>query len=384
MTETTVGRIGVDARLGDVALALAVALVVAVVIAADPDGRTSWGAYLAAAGFGAILLLRRRFPLAVLVVSILGIFAYYTIDLPPIGMVLPAVGALYSAAEMRRPWWAAIGAAVLIAVASVYRMDGTEPDSALNGYTFMTEVALAAAAIALGTAVRLTREARERTRLIARLTAAEEAHAADARMHEERMRMARDLHDTIGHTLSVASLHAGVAAEADDPRAARAALDEVRSATSEALRELRRTVKVLRDDRPGEPEPVLGLASTAPLFAAARGAGLRVDAAIAVADLPKAVDAAAYRIVQESLTNVLRHADATQVAVSATAAGGVLELNITDDGGYRGSGVTGGGAGIRGMRERAELLGGTLTAGHSSTGFVVDARLPLDGGEGSA
>lgn len=378
MTEASAGKTALDARLGDGALAVAVALAIAVVIAADPDGRTSWGGYLAAACFGAVLLLRRRFPLAVLAVTILAIFAYYIIDLPPIGMVLPAVGALYSAAEMRRPWWAAIGAAVLIAVASAYRMDGTEPASALNGYTFMTEVVLAAAAIALGTAVRLTSDAREQTRLIAELIAAEEAHAADARRHEERMRIARDLHDTIGHTLSVASLHAGVAAESTDAAARQAALDEVRGATSDALRELRRTVKVLRDDRAHELEPVLGLTSAEPLFHAARKAGLHVDATIAVTGLPTAVDAAAYRIVQESLTNVLRHAGASQVTVTARTEKESLRLRIEDDGTGGAEAVAIGNAGIRGMRERTELLGGTFTAGYASSGFVVDATLPVN------
>jgi signal transduction histidine kinase len=376
-------RTGVDPRLGDVGLGVAVALVISVVIASDPARRGGLGAYVAAAGFGILLLFRRQYPRTVVVVSVLGIFAFYWLGFPPVGMVLPAVGALYSTAEQRRTGWAIGSGIVLLAVASYFRLDGSEPEAALNGYTFMTELALAAAAIALGIAVRLTREARERTAQIAALTAAEQSHAAEARMQEERMRMARDLHDTIGHTLSVASLHAGVAAESDDPAATRAALVEVRAATSEALRELRRTVKVLRAERATEPEPVLGLASAEDLFAAARGAGLQVDASVTTAPVPTAVDAAAYRIVQESLTNVLRHADASHVTVSARVDGAALVLRVADDGAGRATGG-GGGAGIRGMRERAELLGGTLTAGHSSTGFVVDARLPLDGGEGSA
>lgn len=380
MTHARADTTAPDARLGDAALAVAATLVIAVVIAADPDGRLSWEGYLAAAGFGLILLLRRRFPVAVLAVTILGIFAYYVLDLPPIGMVLPAVGALYSAAEMRRPWWAAIGAAVLIAVASVYRMDGTEPASALNGYTFMTEVTLAAAAIALGTAVRLTREARERSRLIAELTAAEEAHAADARLHEERMRMARDLHDTIGHTLSVAALHAGVAAEATDAAASTQALDQVRAATSDALRELRRTVKILRSDRTPEPAPVLGLASADDLLAVARDAGLRVFTEIAVPSdaLSPSVDATAYRIVQESVTNVLRHADARTLRVRMRVVDGILSLEVSDDG-SAGHNPHREGSGIRGMRERAELLGGSLAAHPAPGGFVVSARLPVDG-----
>ncbi|WP_157007982.1 sensor histidine kinase [Agromyces laixinhei] len=376
-------RSRLDARLSDAGLAVAVALVISVVIAADPVGRSSLGGYLCAAGFGGVLLLRRRFPRLILAVTIVGIFAYYTAGFPPIGMVLPAVGALYSAAEMRRTAWAVGAAAVLIAVASFFRMDGSEPAGQLNGYTFVTELALAAAAIALGAAVRLTREARERSAQIADLTAAEEAHAADARMHAERVRIARDLHDTIGHTLSVASLHAGVAAEATgrDDEAARTALDRVRAAMSDALRELRRTVKVLRDDT-ATPMPVLGLAALDPLFAAAREAGLHVETELDVASdaLSPAVDATAYRTVQEALTNVLRHADATTVHVTARAEHGLLALRIVDDG--RGSAASGSGtgAGIRGMRERVALLGGTVTARAAPGGFAVMVEIPVQAG----
>ena len=422
-------RTDVAPRLADLGLAIAMTLVLAVVIAADPTGRTELAAYAFALGFGLTLLLRRRAPRTLLVVTVLAIFAYYTLDLPPIGMVLPATGALFSAAELRRTPWAIGAAAVLLAVATVFRLIDADPAASLQGYTFVTELALAAAAIALGTAVRLAREARERTARIAELTAAEEASAAASRMQAERVQIARDLHDTIGHTLSVASLHAGVAAEATDAAASRAALDQVRAASSEALRELRRTVKVLREDRFADPGPVLGIASLEPVFEAARAAGLRVEVELSVPSdaLSRSVDAAAYRIVQESLTNVLRHADARTVRVLARVTDGMLSLRITDDGGgarhpevsqsvasavpKRPSapppdGVAGGspgevaqkaasapvrrpdatppepstrgtsGAGIRGMRERAELLGGSLDAHPAPCGFIVAAEIP--------
>ena len=404
-------RSEVNPRLSDLGLALAMTLVLAVVIAADPASRTSLGGYAFALGFGLLMLLRRRLPRAVLVVTMLAIFAYYTLDLPPVGMVLPAIGALLSAAEQRRTLWSIASAAVLLAVATYFRLDGSEQETTLNGYTFVTEVALAAAAIALGAAVRLTREARERSARIAELTAAEEAHAADARMQAERMQIARDLHDTIGHTLSVASLHAGVAAEATDAAASASALDQVRTATTESLRELRRTVRFLRSDDASVPAPVLGLASLDALFAAARTAGLQVVTEISVDSdtMSPSVDAAAFRIVQESLTNVLRHADASTVRVTARAADGVLLLRIVDDGrgiaGHTDADVRAEGsrfaasaliprptatspaghgavsprigAGIQGMRERAELLGGTLSATPAPGGFIVEAKIPV-------
>ncbi len=117
----------VDPRVTDVALAIAMALVVAVVIAADPDAarHAGPGAYLFAAGFGALVLLRRRLPRTVLVVTVLAVFVYYTFQFAPIGMALPAVAALYSAAEMGRTGWAVGGGAVLVAVATYYRVTGT-------------------------------------------------------------------------------------------------------------------------------------------------------------------------------------------------------------------------------------------------------------------
>ena len=390
-------RTDVAPRLADLGLAIAMTLVLAVVIAADPAGRTSVGGYAFAIGFGLSLLVRRRWPRTLLAVTVLAIFAYYTLNLPPVGMVLPATGALFSAAELRRTPWAVGAAAVLLSVATVFRLIDTDAAAPMQGYTFVTEIALAAAAIALGAAVRLAREARERSARIAELTAAEEAHAADARMQAERMQIARDLHDTIGHTLSVASLHAGVAAEAADAAASRAALDQVRAASSEALRELRRTVKVLRADQLAEPAPVLGIASLDPVFEAARTAGMRVEVELSVPSdaLSRSVDAAAFRIVQESLTNVLRHARATTVRVTARLADGVLSLQIADDGAS--ASATGSvasqshrspsraletaaphrtGAGISGMRERAQLLGGTLSARPAPGGFIVTAQIP--------
>ena len=375
-----------DEHLADVALAVAVTLVIALVIATDPAGVPPLVGIGCAAVFGALLLARRRLPVIVLMVTILLIFAYYAAGFPPIGMVLPAVGALYSVAEMGRTGWGLGCAVVLIAVSSFFRLADAEPQAALSGYSFVTELALAAASLALGAAVRLAREARERSARIAELTAAEEALAAASRMHAERMRIARDLHDTIGHTLSVASLHAAVASEALDPEARDTALAEVRGAASEALRELRGTVKVLRADAAGGPAPALGLASREQVLETVRAAGLQVDEQVTVPAerLPRVVDAAAHRILQESVTNVLRHAGASRVQVRAELSGGVLDLRIIDDGaaGRDPSAAAHPGTGITGMRERAELLGGTLTAGPGPGGFTVHARLPVPGEEG--
>jgi signal transduction histidine kinase len=367
----------VDPRVTDVVLALVMALVVAVVIAADPDPVQHAGpaAYLFAAGFGALVLLRRRAPRTVLVVTVLAVFVYYTFQFAPIGMALPAVAAIYSAAELRHTGWA-IGAGVtLVGVATYYRTVGNTPEEALAPYDLVTNVALVAAAVALGVAVRLSREAR-----------VHEAHAAEQRLQAERLRIARDLHDVVGHNLSVIALHSGVAAEAvgRDDDAARGALEHVRAATSGTLHELRSTVRLLRGSASGlaagtaDVAPT-GVAGVDALAASARAAGLAVDVELDVPPglLDGAIDAAAYRIVQESLTNVLRHAAATRVAVSVRVTDGRLVLRVSDDGRGAGLGLVPG-SGISGMRERVALLGGTLTTRDDpGGGFRVAADLPL-------
>ncbi|MFC8800511.1 sensor histidine kinase [Promicromonospora sp. NPDC057138] len=360
----------VDPRVTDVVLALVMALVVAVVIAADPEAvrHAGPGAYLFAAGFGALVLMRRRAPRTVLVVTVLGVFVYYTFQFAPIGMALPAVAAIYSAAELRHTGWAIGGGAVLVAVSTYYRTVGNTPEEHLTPYDLVTNVALVAAAVALGVAVRLSREAR-----------VHEAHAAEQRLQAERLRIARDLHDVIGHNLSVIALHSGVAAEAvgRDDDAARGALEHVREATSGTLHELRSTVRVLRGPVDG-PAPT-GLAGVDALANPARAAGLAVDVDLDVPPglLDGAIDAAAYRIVQESLTNVLRHAAATRVAVSVRVTDGRLVLRVSDDGRGAGPDLVPG-SGISGMRERVALLGGALTAGAApGGGFRVVADLPL-------
>jgi signal transduction histidine kinase len=373
----------VDPRVTDVVLALAMALVVAVVIAADPDAvrHAGPGAYLFAVGFGALVLLRRRAPRTMLVLTVLGVFAYYALQFAPIGTALPAVAAIYSAAEIRRTGWAVGAGATLVAVATFYRTVGNTPEEALAPYELVTDVALVAAAIALGVAVRLSREAR-----------VHEARAAEQRLQAERLRIARDLHDVVGHNLSVIALHSGVAAEAvgRDDDTARRALGHVREATSSTLHELRSTVRLLRGPV-GGPAPAAtsrdaapdsaptGLAGVDTLAASARAAGLVVDVGLDVptGTLDGAVDAAAYRVVQESLTNVLRHAAARRVVVFAEAADGRLALRVADDGRGAGPGLVPG-TGISGMRERVALLGGILTTGDApGGGFVVAADLPL-------
>ena len=381
---TTESVTSADRRLVDVLLAVATTLAVAVVIAADFAGfdRRDPPAYLFALGFGLLVLARRRAPRLVLVLTVLGIFTYYALQFPPIGIALPAVAALYSAAEVGRTRWAVGAGLVLVSVSAYFRIAEGLPTDYLLSYELLTNVALVAAAIALGVSVRSRRETRLHQEELRAVMAAEQVREAEHRVQAERMRIARDLHDVVGHTMSVIAVHGNVAAEAigHDDAAARRAVDQIRSATAATMRDLRATVRVLRSPGTDVERGAVGLSGVAHLVDRAREAGVDVDLDLDVPEghLDGAIDAAAYRIVQESLTNVIRHSGAGRAAVTARVRDGGLEIIVTDDG--RGAPVArpdGAATGLAGMRERIALLGGQLSAGPGDNGgFVVRARLP--------
>ena len=210
-------RPALDPRLVDALLALGITLAVGVVAAAEvPDaGPVRPTAYLFAVGFGALMFLRRRAPRTVLVLTVLGVFGYYALGYRPIGIALPAVAALYSAADMDRTRWAIGSGVVLLGVSAFFRIRQEDLSAAyLFSYDLVTNVALIAAAIALGITVRLRRDAHRQQQRLGDLMAAESAMRAAERLQAERMRIARDLHDAVGHSLSVVAVQSNVAAEA--------------------------------------------------------------------------------------------------------------------------------------------------------------------------
>ena len=213
--------------------------------------------------------------------------------------------------------------------------------------------------------------------------------ALDARRRasEERLQMARDLHDVIGHNISLINVQAGVGLDLMDtrPEQARAALTAIKAVSKDALDELRTMLAALRqgdEDAPRAPAP--GLDRLDELVKVTRAAGIPVTVQIVgeARSLPAAVDLAAYRIVQESLTNVARHAGPATATVHLTHGPHGLDIEIRDDGQAL---ATNGafprtGTGIAGMRERAGALGGQLEAGpRPGGGFTVTAHLPLGG-----
>jgi signal transduction histidine kinase len=381
---TTTPTEQVPAWVLDLLLGVAVTLVIALLISADQGGTRNPDAiaYVFAGGFGGVMLLRRRFPVGVLVVTMGLLFTYYALDYPAIGLAVPVVAALYSAAERGRAP-AAIGISVILVIVSTYfRLRQGQSVAYVLGYEFASTATLMAAAIALGDSIRARRALRAEQEQTARLIAQEHAYRAEQRVQAERMRMARDLHDTIGHSLSVISLHADVAREAigsnDDE--ARQALAHIRAASSATMRELRATVKLLRTPASTPPDrSITSLANLSTLVETATARGLNVDLRITgeLDGLPATVDTAAYRIVQEALTNIMRHAAATQASLTIEVDPHTLRLRIIDNG-KAARGVITPGNGIAGMIERARLLGGTLTAQpRLAGGFEVTATLPL-------
>jgi signal transduction histidine kinase len=278
---------------------------------------------------------------------------------------------------------AGVGIAVL-AVGWLAAATDVEPAAAI-GWVFF-RIAASVMAAALGESVRsrhvIAAEALERARQAER-TREDEARA---RVDAERLRIAREVHDTVAHAIAIVNVQAGVTAYLLDkrPDSAREALVTIEQTSAQALHEMRAVLGVLRDPDNGRvPHP--GLDQVDALTALARGSGLdiRLEVTPSTAPVPSAVDHTAYRIVQESITNVIRHVGPTRVTVALDHGADVLEVRVTDEGGEPPAGTVGGdpaapGRGIVGMRERCGLLGGELSAGpRPCGGFEVRARLPL-------
>ncbi len=365
----------------DALLGAAVAIVVAIAAASRLEGRPlSIGAFLFAVIFGALMLFRRRFSVLVLIITALAICVYYTFDYPAIGLALPMAAALYSAAEKRHLLTASLVAVVLVGLSMVFRLREGEDPALLFGYELASTAALMAAAIALGDGVRSRRE----LRVLGELREREARASAERERADERLALARELHDDLGHSLSVIALHSSSAAETltDDPDAARTSIGNVRRASTEALRQLRGTVKVLR--RTGESVPTApgaALAEVDKIADTLRQAGLEVRLRVVAPALPTGVSAVAYRIVQEATTNVIKHARARQVTIDVHTDGPVLRIEVADDGVGVERHIAAGsqaGHGIRGMAERAAALGGTVGVRSETAGTIVSAALPLE------
>jgi signal transduction histidine kinase len=325
---------------------------------------------------GASLLWRRRFPVAVLAVQVVASAPVLTYDAAPVAhdslaQVLPGVFALYAAGAYTtgRARLAGGSVAAAGAVLRAYEDAGTDPGDLLSSLAFF-------AGIFGGTWLAGFVVARHR----ARTRHAE--HRAGVAVEEERTRIARELHDVVAHAISVIVLQAkgGRRMLDRDPAETRLALDAIVESGEQALVEMRRLLGMLRrSDEELARAPLPSLRHLELLAEQVSGAGLPVELDVVgePAPLPPGVDLSAYRIVQEALTNALKHAGPARARVVVRYGARELELEITDTGrGASGDGA--GGHGLAGMRERAQLFGGQVEGGtRPEGGFAVRARLPL-------
>ncbi|MEW2633519.1 sensor histidine kinase [Streptomyces sp. NPDC048389] len=338
----------------------------------------------------AALVFRRREPMGVLLVTgAVSVVELVTGD-PAAPVTMAAVIALFTlAARTDRPTTWRVGLMTMAVLTGSAMFFGSSPWYTQENLGVFAWTGMAAAA---GDAVRSRRAFVAAIRERAERAERTREEEAGRRVAEERLRIARDLHDVVAHHIALVNVQAGVAAHVMDrrPDQAKEALAHVREASRSALNELRATVGLLRQS--GDPEaptePAPGLAVLDELVTRFRQAGLPVEVARDdTGETPSAaVDLAAYRIVQEALTNVQKHAGPDAKAeVSVVRVGPRLEVTVIDNGPAQTETETaargrsdGGGHGLLGMRERVTALGGTLTAGpRYGGGFRVQAILPL-------
>ncbi|MFH9612779.1 sensor histidine kinase [Streptomyces pratensis] len=361
----------------DTAAAAAVgAVVVAAACLASSPGALD--VLLVAAGSLA-LAAHRRAPRAVLVVTTLCMFGYAVHAHPGSWVAFPVVVAVHAAARNgHRAQAVAAGVLFLLGYTVVLLVSVPGVQDTVERMLLLLGWFLCAGVTGLidknwQAYLRQT----EQRALDAERTREE---AALRRAGEERLRIARELHDSLTHSISIVKLQAGVAVHLARKRGTEVepALLAIQEASGEAMRELRSTLEVLRTD---VVDPGTGLDRMDELAGRARAAGIALAVVVEgdLRTLPADVDGAAYRIVQEALTNVARHADRAGTSVRITRTDTVLVVTVDDDGPCLPGGTVTPGTGLTGMRERVTALGGTLeTVPRARRGFSVRAELPLE------
>ncbi len=330
------------------------------------------------------LAVRRLFPLAVLATTVASGLAFATLGLPPVFLGVAILVAVYSVAAYGDRWASLAGLAAAAVGSAALQLT----PSKFQWPTPVTNTLVIGAAWLLGHFAHNYRAyaagLEERT---AELEQAREELARRA-VTEERLRLARELHDVVAHAMSVIAVQSGVGAHVADtqPQEAAKALAAIEATSRAALTELRRLLGVLREDSQpqGDLTPVPGLADLDGLLAEVAKAGLAVRLRVegTPLPLPAGVDLSAYRIVQEALTNVVKHAGPARAQVVVGYHDHDVTLEVTDDGSGVGAPIGDGqarvGHGLIGMRERVAAFGGDLEVGsRPGGGFRVAARLPL-------
>lgn len=325
------------------------------------------------------LLLRRRHPVPVLAVVLVA--AWVQLELggglgQPFFAVLVALYSTGAHARVPGTWLAPAVVAGQVALVDVPRLlEGVRWDEVVPAWFVLL------GAWALGRWVRHRR--RESEQLADRAQAAEARVAAA--VTEERSRIARELHDLVSHNIGVVVLQAQGAqrALAEDPERAREALVSIEAAGRTGLSEMRRLLGLLTDpgvEPPHEPQPSLARLEDLVEQVRSTGTSVGLDVVGPVRPLGAGIELASYRIVQEALTNALKHAPGAEVRVRVEYGAEAVSLSVVDDGDAPPAPSGPAGHGLVGMRERVALYGGELTAGRRGGGFAVTARLPLGGG----
>jgi signal transduction histidine kinase len=355
------------------------------------EGPIVW-TYVAAAVIAVPLLVRRRYPLAVLLTCAILLFAFYTV-FPHAGMgvAVPLGVALYGAAEHGHLRAALLVSAFYTLAGGIALIAGGQQSPVRAVSELVQQGSLLAAICLLGEAVHSRRgwaaETRERlaeaaieTRERLARAATEREQEAQRRVEQERLRIARELHDVLAHTISALTIQARVIKDGlpdDGPPAVREAAAAILSTSRDAMGEVRAAIGVLRvPSEPGTPMPDINHLDT--LVATARSAGLAVNVETdgSAVPLPPAVNLTAYRIIQEALTNTVRHAAASTVTIHLGYSPQKLEVRVQDNGQGPVEGEEG--FGLIGMRERTAAIGGELCTGAGAQGFEVRATLPID------
>jgi signal transduction histidine kinase len=382
--------------VADILLITPVVVMAVIGIVLNPPG--SMGArpfdvlgVLLVAGIVVPLAWRRRAPRLVLAVNLGCTVPLLLLDYSDSVAGVASLLALYTVASAceRRPAFIALGLAALVMVPVLVYGSITNPEHEPFTVLFSNMVIFGTAWL-IGDAVRNRRMMLAALRFRAESAERQRDEEARRAVLDERARIAREMHDIVAHSMSVMIVQAGAARRVldKDPVRAAGALAEIEHTGREAMVEMRRLLGVLRADT-GAPVPDLtpqpGLAAVPAMIEQWRAAGLDVDYDITgpPPSLAAGIDVSAYRLVQEALTNVSRHAGPAHVTVAVHTDDDVLDLRVTDDG--YGAAADGPadehpGHGLIGMRERVALFGGTVTAGpRAGGGFEVHASLPLDG-----
>jgi signal transduction histidine kinase len=338
------------------------------------------------------LTLRRRYPFGVMAVVGVAAIAYDVLSIPPepATAIFAVMLAVYSVSAFARRPLAYVAAAIVGLAVVVLNLPGIGDEETFASLT--NQFVLLGGAWVVGENTRSRRRQAELLHERAVRTEREQHERERIAALEERGRLAREIHDVIAHSVSVIAVQAGAARAVAEqrPDRAREALGAIEEVSKQTMTELRRALGALRgpgDDTAMQPAP--GLDELDDLLEQVRQAGVGVELSTVGErrDLPSGVDLSAYRIVQEALTNAVKHAAPTTARVHISYEPAWLEVVVSDDGpvgdgpprpDLSSDGSKDGGHGLLGIRERVAILGGTFEAGPSGSGFEVRARLPLE------